>query len=102
MTALAYGLHEKLIKEERLDLESDEYYNRIDTPMRQKFPEYLGADESYGSNVPSTPSRANVVAPANRNNGAKPRTVELTPSQVSLAKRLGLTNEQYARQLMKG
>jgi len=102
MTALAYGLHEKLIKDERLDPASDEYYNRIDATMRQKFPEYFGADESYGSNVPSTPSRANVVAPANRNNGAKPRTVELTPSQVSLAKRLGLTNEQYARQLMKG
>lgn len=102
MTALAYGMHEKLIKDERLDPSSDEYYNRIDATMRQKFPEYFGGDVSSGSEVPSTPSRVNVVAPANRNNGAKPRTVELTPSQVSLAKRLGLTNEQYARQLMKG
>ena len=102
MTALAYGMHEKLIKDERLDPSSDEYYNRIDATMRQKFPEYFGGDASSGSEVPSTPSRANVVAPASRNNGAKPRTVELTPSQVSLAKRLGLTNEQYARQLMKG
>jgi len=102
MTALAYGMHEKLIKDERLDPSSDEYYDRIDATMRQKFPEYFGGDESSGSEVPSTPSRANVVAPASRNNGAKPRTVELTPSQVSLAKRLGLTNEQYARQLMKG
>ena len=102
MTALAYGMHEKLIKDDKLDPSSDEYYNRIDATMRQKFPEYFGGDESSGSEVPSTPSRANVVAPANRNNGAKPRTIELTPSQVSLAKRLGLTNEQYARQLMKG
>lgn len=102
MTALAYGVHEKLIRDERLDPNSDEYYNRIDATMRQKFPEYFGEDARSGSEAPSAPSRANVVAPANRNNGAKPRTVELTPSQVALAKRLGLTNEQYARQLMKG
>lgn len=102
MTALAYGMHEKLIKDERLDPSSDEYYNRIDATMRQKFPEYFGEDDRSGRVVPSAPSRVNVVAPASRNNGAKPRTVELTPSQVSLAKRLGLTNEQYARQLMKG
>lgn len=102
MTALAYGVHEKLIRDERLDPNSDEYYNKIDATMRQKFPEYFGEDARSGSEAPSSPSRVNVVAPANRNNGAKPRTIELSPSQVALAKRLGLTNEQYARQLMKG
>ena len=91
-----------LTQVERLDPESDEYYNRIDQTMRKFFPEYFGEDVRSGSEAPSAPSRVNVVAPANRNNGAKPRTVELTPSAVALAKRLGLTNEQYARQLMKG
>ena len=69
--------------------------------MRKYFPEYFGEDVRSGSEAPSTPSRVNVVAPANRNNGAKPRTVELTPTAVALAKRLGLSNEQYAKSYAK-
>jgi len=102
MTALAYGVHERLVRDEGFDPNSDEYFEAIDTTMRSRFPEYF--DEGDGQQVQtSSPSRRNstVVAPASRNNGARPRKVKLTHSQVALAKRLGLTNEQYAKQLTK-
>ena len=102
MTALAYGVHERLVRDEGFDPNSDEYFEAINTTMRSRFPEYF--DEGDGQQVQtSSPSRRNstVVAPASRNNGARPRKVKLTHSQVALAKRLGLTNEQYAKQLTK-
>ena len=102
MTALAYGVHERLGRDEGFDPNSDEYFEAINTTMRSRFPEYF--DEGDGQQVQtSSPSRRNstVVAPASRNNGARPRKVKLTHSQVALAKRLGLTNEQYAKQLTK-
>ena len=70
--------------------------------MRAKFPEYFGEEDGQQVQTPS-PSRRNsmVVAPASRNNGAKPRKVKLTHTQIALAKRLGLTNEQYAKQLIQ-
>ncbi len=102
MTALAYGVHEKLVKNEGFHPESDEYFQEIDRTMRAKFPEYFGEEDGQQVQTPS-PSRRNsmVVAPASRNNGAKPRKVKLTHTQVALAKRLGLTNEQYAKQLIQ-
>jgi len=92
MTALAYGVHERLIRDEGYDPNSDEYFETIDRTMRSKFPEYFGDD---------TKSPPVVTAPSSRNNGAKPRKVKLTRTQLSLAKRLGITPEQYANQLMK-
>ena len=102
MTALAYGVHEKLVKNEGFHPESDEYFQEIDRTMRAKFPEYFGEEDGQQVQTPS-PSRRNsmVVAPASRNNGAKPRKVKLTHTQIALAKRLGLTNEQYAKQLIQ-
>lgn len=102
MTALAYGIHETLIREEGVEPDTDEYYQKIDAAMKQRFPEYFEKDEETQS-VPLSTQRtpATVVASANRNNGAKPRKIQLTASQVSLAKRLGITPEQYAKQLIK-
>lgn len=97
MTALAYGVHERLVTKEGYAPDSDEYYEAIDSTMRSKFPEYF-AEETEVSN---TRSPSVVVAPSARNNGAKPRKVRLTRSQISLAKRLGLTPEQYANQIAK-
>ena len=94
MTSLAYGLHERLVKEEGIDPRTDEYYTKIDQRMRELFPERLG-----GSAVQSRAST--VVAPANRNSGAPARKVQLTATQVALAKRLGITPQQYAKQLIK-
>jgi len=90
MKNLAMGVHEKLLSE-GVDPTSDEYYERIDARVRQIFPE----------NFEDAPKkkRANVVAPATRSTA--PKKVTLTQTQVRLAKRLGLSNEQYARQLVE-
>jgi hypothetical protein len=103
MTALAYGVHEKLIRDEGYDPNSDEYFEAIDRTMRSRFPDYFGEGDS-GSDVPSSSTSRSpsvVVAPSSRNNGAKPRKVRLSRTQLALAKRLGLTPEQYANQLIK-
>ena len=95
MTALAYGVHERVVRDEGLKPDTPEYYERIDGEMRQRFPEYFG--EGQGRHASTHRNPKSVVAPAGRNNGARPRQVKLTPSAISLAKKLGLTPEQYAR-----
>tara|TARA_R110000751_G_scaffold87979_1_gene174119 strand:- start:144 stop:1172 length:1029 start_codon:yes stop_codon:yes gene_type:complete len=106
MTSHAYGLHEKLVKREGVDPETQEYYELIDNRMRQKWPEYFSPSSAGSSGSvavePATRRKASpVVAPAMRNNGAAPRKVQLTSTQVALAERLGITLQQYAAQLMK-
>tara|TARA_R100001129_G_scaffold24941_1_gene16280 strand:+ start:3629 stop:4657 length:1029 start_codon:yes stop_codon:yes gene_type:complete len=104
MTAYAYGVHEKMIRQEGIDPESDEYYEELDKRVQSRFPEYFGEVVSGSTDEPvSSTSRSPsvVVAPSERNNGAKPRKVRLSRTQVALAKRLGLTVEQYANQLLK-
>ena len=98
MTSFAYGVHEKLVREENIDPASDEYYERIDSRMKSVFPDFFGSEEKEAV---SSNSQSSVIAPATRNNGAKPRKVQLTATQVALAKRLGVTPEQYANQLVK-
>ena len=97
MTGYAYGVHEKLIRN-GVAPDTEDYYNEIDDAMRRVFPEKF----DDGSIEESAPQRqtGNVVAPAARS-GKKPRRIKLTSTQASLAKRLGLTNEQYAAQAMK-
>jgi len=97
MTGYAYGVHEKLIRN-GVAPDTEGYYNEIDDAMRRVFPEKFD-DGSFEELAPQRQT-GNVVAPAARS-GKKPRKVQLTSTQVSLAKRLGLTNEQYAAQLMK-
>jgi|TARA_R110000803_G_scaffold150645_1_gene215904 gamma-glutamylcyclotransferase (GGCT)/AIG2-like uncharacterized protein YtfP len=97
MTSFAYGVHEKLVREEGIDPQSSEYYEKIDARMKQVFPDFFGSNAS----AVSANSQSSVVAPATRNNGAKPRKVQLTATQVALAKRIGVTPEQYANQLVK-
>tara|TARA_R110000803_G_scaffold3216_5_gene10948 strand:- start:5416 stop:6471 length:1056 start_codon:yes stop_codon:yes gene_type:complete len=103
MTALAFGVHEDLIKNKGFDPDSDEYFETIDQTMRLRFPEFFSEeDKGSGRQPASTPRQpSTVITPSNRSNGAMPRKVKLTSTQVTLAKRLGLTSEQYARQLMK-
>ena len=106
LTSFAYGVHDKLVRDEGVDPDTDEYYQLIDHRMREVFPTHfsIGSTHSNNSVTVETASRrrANpVVAPASRNSGAAPRKVTLTSTQVRLAKRLGLTPQQYAAQLMK-
>lgn len=84
MTAFALAVHQDLV-DEGVDLTSDTYYGRINKAVRDRFPEAF----------PSDRTRKSVVAPATRS--VAPNKITLTQSQVSIAKRLGLTNEQYAR-----
>ena len=97
MTGFAYGVHEELIQN-GVDGNSEEYYNQIDAAMRQAFPDKFEvvAEEP----APQQRQTGNVVAPTSRTS-KKPRKVKLSTSAAALAKRLGLTAEQYAAQLMK-
>lgn len=101
MTALALGLHEKLVRS-GIDPRSDEYYERVDQTMRKRFPENFGNAEQSTEKAQTPPraKAANVVAPVTRSTAPR-QTVRLTPTQVGIAKKLGLSNEQYARELMK-
>lgn len=95
MTSLALGVHEKLVKENGMAYATtDEYYKRIDATMRKRFPEYFNDEVEVETRKPS-----NVVAPATRSTSSK--RVKLKQSQINLAKRLGLTPEQYAQELLK-
>lgn len=103
MTASALGLHQKLINERGPQYAgTDEYWTTIDKTMRRRFPEYFGESET-SVDVDTASARntrpSNVVAPATRSRS--PKKIVLSKSQVALAKRLGLTNEQYARELAK-
>jgi hypothetical protein len=90
MSSFAFGVHKKLIQS-GVDPESDDYYNRLDARLRQVFPEQLGGTRQQNS-PPAT-----VVAGATR--GTAPVRVTLSASQVSVAKRMGLTPQQYAAQV---
>lgn len=85
MTALALAVHQDLV-ESGVDTSSDEYYEKINARVRKRFPEAFPSEK---------PKKSSVVAPATRSTA--PRKIVLTQSQVQIAKRLGLTNEQYAR-----
>jgi hypothetical protein len=96
MTSLALGLHEKLVKENGMAYATtDEYYKRIDETMRKRFPENF---EEVEDDKPRQ-KLSTVVASASRSTSSK--KVRLTTSQQTIAKKLGLTNEQYARELVK-
>ena len=107
MTALALGTHTKLEKEfGKSYIGSEEYFKRIDNTMRKRFPENFSeeveVDTQAGGDKPSQRAEtksAPVVAPATRSTAAK--RIVLKASQVALAKKLGLTPEQYAREMQK-
>ena len=94
MTSYALGLHNKLVQE-GISPQSDEYYERIDTRMRQLFPENFEGEPEVEPRQKRKSS--NVVAPATRSTA--PKKIRLTQTQLTLAKRLGLTPEQYAKQV---
>ena len=91
MTSAALGLHAKLV-DEGVPVGSKEYYNVLDKTIRRRFPEQFGDSEDRKS---SRGRPSNVVAPASRSTSAT--KIKLTQSQVNLAKKFGLTPEQYAK-----
>lgn len=107
MTALALGTHTKLEKEfGKSYIGTEDYFKRIDQTMRKRFPENFSdeveVETQAGGDKPSQRAEtksAPVVAPATRSTAAK--RIVLKASQVALAKKLGLTPEQYAREMQK-
>jgi hypothetical protein len=106
MTSLALGLHQKLERQYGKGyVGTDEYWQSVDTTMRRRFPDYFGETEIKTTNgggkpVSRTENRpATVVAPASRSTSSK--KIVLKQSQLILAKKLGLTPEQYAREYAK-
>jgi len=102
MTASALGLHQRLINERGPQFAgTDEYWGAVDKTMRRRFSEYFGDDTDSGDTKPNARDQkaSSVVAPASRTRS--PKKIVLNRSQVSIAKKLGLTNEQYARELVK-
>jgi hypothetical protein len=94
MTSLALGVHKKLV-ENGVDPRSDTYYERIDARLREVFPDYFGETRK------ELPKRsASVVAAPTRTAGRGVK-VTLTKSQEALARKFNLTNEQYAKEVLK-
>ena len=100
MPGYAVGLHEKLVKQGVDPRNNPSYYENIDTALQKQFSEFFGEGQEQASEAP-TSRRTPVVAPSKRGTGRTPRKVELTSTQVSLAKKLGLSPQQYAAQLVK-
>jgi len=98
ITALAMGTHEKLVRS-GVAPDTEQYYTQIDDAVRRAFPDrFADASEEV---KPQRRQAGNVVAPAGRASAQTPRKVVLTSTQVALAKRLGLTPQQYAAQMLK-
>mgnify|MGYP001477893427 FL=1 len=103
MTSLALGLHEKLVKQNGpAYATTDEYYNRINETMRKRFPEHFDTDSDDAEVETKETTKAKpaaVVAPVTRTTSSK--KIRLTTSQVNLAKKLGLSPEQYAKEMIR-
>ena len=103
MTASALGLHQKLVNERGQQfVGSDEYWTVVDKTIRRRFPDHFGDDEvaNGDSRAVTRESRAaSVVAPASRSRS--PKKIRLSTTQLAVAKKFGLTPEQYAREVMK-
>jgi len=98
MTHAAWGIHRQLIQVEGFDPSSDEYYHELDKRIRDAFPQKF-AEENSGTQGRATRT-VQTVAPASRSSGINTtarRTVRLTPSQVAIAKKLGVPLEEYAK-----
>ena len=102
MTATALGLHQRLINERGPQFAgTDEYWGVVDKTMRRRFSDYFGDEMDNGDTRPTAREQkaSSVVAPASRTRS--PKKIVLKQSQLAIAKRLGLTPEQYARELVK-
>ena len=94
MTYTAFDLHKTLTEEEGMDPSTDEYYAEIDKRMRIDFPHKFATTDNKVTTKPTQ-----TVASAKRSVNPGRKTVRLTPSQVTIAKKLGVPLEEYAKQL---
>jgi hypothetical protein len=98
MTYTAFDLHKVLVEQEGYDPKSDEYYAEVDKRIRLEFPHKFDKIEDTTTER-AKPAQNVASARRSASTGRKNRTVRLTPSQVAIAKRLGVPLEEYAKQV---
>ena len=94
MTFTAFEIHKDLVEKEGFDPKSNDYYKEVDRRIRLDFPHKFDKGGSVNTSAP-----VQTVASANRSVKPGRKTVRLTPSQVAIAKKLGVPLEEYAKQL---
>jgi hypothetical protein len=97
MTYTAFDIHKKLVEEEGYDPKSDEYYTEVDKRIRLEFPHKF--DKIADTTTERAKPAQNVASAKRSAPQGRKKTVKLTPSQVAIAKRLGVPLEDYAKQL---
>jgi hypothetical protein len=103
MTQAAFGLHEKLAQQYGTQyIGTDDYYKRIDTTIRKRFPEaFQNTPDDDDDSADSKPQRKTSTVVASARRSTAPRQIKLTATQAALAKKFKLTPEQYAREVLK-
>ena len=94
MTLTAFSIHKKMIEEEGWDGATDEYYAELDKRIRREFPHKFNQENSSARNTPA-------VASATRTTTKGKKSVKLSASQVAIAKKLGVSLEDYAKQVAR-
>ena len=100
MTYAAFGIHRRLVEEEGFDPTSDEYYTELDKRIRGDFPQKFEQPVQTQQEEPkkaAKPRVASAESTASRSSNKGRRTVKLSPSQVAIAKKLGVPLEEYAK-----
>ena len=97
MTYAAFGIHKGMVEQEGFDPLSDEYYVEIDSRIRTEFPHKFSDDSKTVKEGARSKKPVQTVASANRTAKTGRNTVRLTPSQVAIAKKLGVPLEEYAK-----
>jgi hypothetical protein len=97
MTYTSFDIHKKLVEQEGYDPQSDEYYEEVDKRIRLEFPHKFGKIE--GNTTERAKPAQNVASAKRPAMTGRKKTVKLSPSQVAIAKRLGVPLEEYAKQL---
>ena len=93
MTYAAFGIHKKLIEQEGFDPQSDEYYTELDRQIGEAF----SSDNQETINTGKRPAQTVAGASRSKKSGRSGNKVRLTPSQVAIAKKLGVPLEEYAK-----
>lgn len=99
MTDYARHIHDRLVVFDRVDPKTDEYWDKLDSELRKRYPHLVSGEETEGSKAP--PQKQSVVVAPVKRNSTPPRKVQLSASEVAIAKRLGLTIEQYAAEKLR-
>ena len=99
MTNAAYTIHDELIKS-GYNGDSQEYYDKLDSRIKEEFPHKFTSDDTMTDQKSTSNVNQSLVTPAGNQSPKKSRKVKLSPSQVAVAKRLGVPLEEYAKQFV--